>query len=117
MAMFIIYKTTETHRFASVRATLMVSLYPDRLRLKPSISSSPRYRNLAQSRKLVRSADRDEYLTISCSNSLHALPQRRSGSSSADRLSSVVVSNSSWSGARTSLKASSSSIRSRTRFV
>jgi len=106
----------ETYRFASVRAILIVDLYPASSCLKPSMSS-PMYLNLAQSRKLVRlPPDRDEQLKISCSKSLQALPHRSKGRSRAERSTSVVALTVSVSDPRTPLKASSSSLRSRTRL-
>lgn len=109
-------KNTETNRFASVRAMMIVDLYPASSCLKPSMSS-PMYLNLAQSRKLVRlPPDREEHFIISCSNSWQAFPHRRRGRSRAERSMSVVAPTVSASEPRTPLKASSSSSRSRTRL-
>src|ERR1700712_1989307 len=84
-------RNTETHRLASVRAILIVDLYPASSCLKPSMLS-PIYLNLAQSRKLVRlPPDRDEHFKISCSKSLQALPHRSKGRSRAERATSSVV--------------------------
>jgi hypothetical protein len=94
---------------------LMVNLYAASTLLKPSMSS-PMYFNLAQSRKLVRVAlDREAHFIISCPNSLQALPHLNRGRLSAERSVSVVPRILSTSGPRTPLKASSSTIRSRTR--
>lgn len=106
----------QTYRFASVRAILIVNLYPAKSRLKPSMSS-PMYLNFAYSRKLVRLLpDRDSQSRITCWNSLQVLPHRSKGRSSAERSILVVALTMSMSGPRTSFKARSSSIRSRTRF-
>jgi hypothetical protein len=109
-----IQRDTETYRVESVRAMIIVDLYPASSCLKPLISS-PKYLSLAHSRKLVRLLlDRDEQFRITCSNSLQALPHRSKGRLRAERFMSVVAPTISMSERRTALKASSSSLRSRT---
>lgn len=93
---------------------IIVILYQDRFRLKPSMSS-PIYVNLAQSRKLERlPPGRYEHLWISCLNSLQASPHRRKGTSSAERSRFLEVLKISASEPNTLLNALVSCTKSRT---
>lgn len=79
----------QTHGFASVRAILIVDLYPPSCCMKLTMAS-PMYLNLGQSRKVVwLSPDREEH---SSSNTLQELPHRSSkGRSREDSSTSVVA--------------------------
>lgn len=103
-----------TYRVASVKAILIVALYPASKSRKSSMLS-PIYVSLAQSRKLVRLLfDRDTHWSTSCWNSLQTLPHRNSGRSRTERSTSEFDLIRSTRGASTALKASSSPRRSRT---
>lgn len=82
---------SDTYRFASVRAILIVDPYIDNILLNPSMPS-PMDSTLSQSRNIFiwLLARRDEHSSSSCSMSPQAFPHCSKGSSRLERSASIV---------------------------